>query len=174
MLFETSVKRLLIALSIVSLAACSTTPTDDSSMADTQEQVDTVVETTTVEEPTITAEEQMRMESERKRQERTIYFEFDDSTVQQSYLALIELHAKFLMESGRSVTLEGHADERGTQAYNLALGERRANAVAQYMMNFGLSSSQITVVSYGEERPSVMGHDDSSWAKNRRVEIVYR
>ena len=84
------------------------------------------------------------------------------------------MHAKFLVESGLTVTLEGHADERGTQAYNLALGERRATSVAQYLMNYGLAESQISVVSYGEERPADAGHSDGSWEKNRRVELVYR
>ncbi|RLA02193.1 MAG: peptidoglycan-associated lipoprotein Pal, partial [Gammaproteobacteria bacterium] len=132
------------------------------------------VETETVTEPVISAEEQMRLESEEMRSARTIYFEFDDATVQQQYLEVLELHAKFLMESGVTVTLEGHADERGTQAYNLALGERRANGVSQYLMNYGLSASQINVVSYGEERPADAGHEETSWAANRRVEISYQ
>ena len=107
------------------------------------------------------------------RQTRTIYFEFDESTVKQQYLAVLELHAKFLVESGRNVTLEGHADERGTQAYNLALGENRANSVAQYLKSYGLANSQIKVVSYDEERPADAGHSEGSWEKNRRVEISY-
>ena len=73
-----------------------------------------------------------------------------------------------------TVTLEGHADERGTPAYNLALGEDRGNAVKQYLMNYGLAESQISVVSYGEERPASMGSNEMAWEKNRRVEIVYR
>lgn len=170
--FEKLYKLMVVLFCAVGLAACSTTPDDDAATEETT-AVETV-ETTTVTEPTISAEERMRMESEEKRKERTIYFEFDDSTVKQQYLAVLELHAKFLAESGMTVTLEGHADERGTQAYNLALGERRAKAVAQYLMNFGLSESQINLVSYGEERPSAMGHDEMAWEKNRRVEIVYR
>ena len=70
--------------------------------------------------------------------------------------------------------LEGHADERGTREYNLALGERRANAVQSYLLSQGASRSQIEVVSYGEEKPAMNGHDQMSWEKNRRVEIVYR
>jgi len=154
------------------LAACSTTPDTDTTESTPAEDTTTVVETVT--EPEISAEEQMRLESEQMRQERTIYFDFDDSTVQQQYLAVLELHAKFLVESGATVTLEGHADERGTQAYNLALGERRGNAVSTYLMNYGLSKGQINVVSYGEERPADSGHSEGSWEKNRRVELVYR
>ena len=174
MQFESLVKRLLVAFCLMTLAACSSTPENTTDTTDTSTVEETTVDTSTVEETTVTVEEQMRMESERKRQERTIYFEFDDSTVKQQYLEVLELHAKFLMQSGGNVTLEGHADERGTQAYNLALGERRGNAVKQYLMNFGLSASQINVVSYGEERPADGGHSEMSWAKNRRVEIVYR
>ena len=173
MLFEKTTKQILVAICALGLAACSTTPDVEETSTETVDPVETV-ETTTVTEPTITAEEQMRMESEEKRKERTIYFEFDDATVQQQYLAVLELHAKFLTESGMTVTLEGHADERGAPAYNLALGEQRANSVATYLMNYGLSADQITVVSYGEERPADMGHDEMSWEKNRRVEIVYR
>ena len=160
MLFEKSTKLIITSVFALGLAACSTTPDVEETSTETVEPVETV-ETTTVTEPTITPEEQMRMESEEKRKERTIYFEFDDATVQQQYLAVLELHAQFLAESGMSVTLEGHADERGSPAYNLALGEERANAVANYLMNYGLSKDQISVVSFRSE-------------KNRRVEIVYR
>jgi len=172
MLIENIVKKSLVALCVLGLAACSTTPDSSTSSDTTPADTTPVVETVT--EPAMSHEDHMRMESEQQRQARTIYFEFDDSTVQQQYLAVLELHAKFLIESGATVTLEGHADERGTQAYNLALGERRANAVATYMMNYGLSQSQINVVSYGEERPADSGHDAGSWEKNRRVELVYR
>ena len=72
-----------------------------------------------------------------------------------------------------TITLEGHADERGSREYNLALGERRAQSVKQQMMLLGASGSQIRIVSYGEERPAVDGHDDYSWQQNRRVEILY-
>jgi len=172
MLIKKMVQKTLVALCVVGLAACSTTP--DAPAVDEQPTAtnDPVVETVTP--PVISEEQRMRMESEEKRSARTIYFEFDESTVQQQYLEVIELHAKFLMKNGQTVTLEGHADERGTQAYNLALGEHRANSVAQYMINYGLSSSQIEVVTYGEERPADEGHTDGSWAKNRRVEITYR
>ena len=75
---------------------------------------------------------------------------------------------------GANVTLEGHADERGTREYNVALGERRANSVRQLLALTGASGGQIKTISYGEERPAVEGHDESAWRFNRRVEIVYR
>lgn len=103
----------------------------------------------------------------------TFYFDFDQSTIKQEARAALEAHAAYLVQSGSNVVLEGHADERGTREYNLALGERRAQAVASYLAALGVSSQQIETVSYGEERPSTQGHDDTSWSLNRRVELRY-
>ena len=106
---------------------------------------------------------------------RTIYFELDSSEVPESQRATIEAHARYLSEhSGASITLEGHADERGSREYNIALGEQRANGVRQLMTLLGATSPQIRTISYGEERPAADGHDESSWQLNRRVEIIYR
>jgi len=105
---------------------------------------------------------------------KVVYFDFDSSTVHDSDRAIIEAHANYLAQHPAvKVTLEGHTDERGTREYNIGLGERRANAVKQLMLLSGVSPSQISTVSYGEERPAVLGHDESAWSKNRRVEIVY-
>ena len=106
---------------------------------------------------------------------RTIYFEFDSSEVQESERTAIETHARYLSEhSGALITLEGHADERGSREYNIALGERRADAVRQLMTLLGATNPQIRIISYGEERPAAVGHDESAWRLNRRVEIIYR
>ena len=106
---------------------------------------------------------------------RTIYFEFDSSEVPESELVSIEAHARYLSEhSGALITLEGHGDERGSREYNIALGEQRAVAVRQLMTLLGATSPQIHTISYGEERPTAAGHDDSAWKLNRRVEIIYR
>ncbi len=106
---------------------------------------------------------------------RVIYFDFDSSQVKEEYRPVVEAHAKYLAtHPSARVVLEGHADERGTREYNMALGERRANAVKQLMVLLGADPAQIDVVSYGEERPAVLGHDESAWSKNRRVEIVYK
>ena len=105
---------------------------------------------------------------------RIIYFEYDSSTVRAEFRETIAAHAKYLAtNAGASVTLEGHADERGSREYNLALGERRALAVRRQMVLLGASAGQIRTVSYGEERPIVEGHDDESYSQNRRVEIIY-
>ena len=106
---------------------------------------------------------------------RTIYFDFDSSEVPESELVSIEAHARYLSEhSGALITLEGHGDERGSREYNIALGEQRAVAVRQLMTLLGATSPQIHTISYGEERPTAAGHDDSAWKLNRRVEIIYR
>jgi len=103
----------------------------------------------------------------------TFYFDFDQSTIKQEARAALEAHAAYLVQSGSNVVLEGHADERGTREYNLALGERRAQAVARYLTVLGVSSQQIESVSYGEERAASLGHDETSWSLNRRVDLRY-
>ncbi len=106
---------------------------------------------------------------------RTVYFDFDKSEIKPDARSIIEAHAKYLSENrSASVTLEGHADERGTREYNVALGERRANAVRQLMSLLGASGQQLRTVSYGEERPVCTEHNESCWSQNRRVEIIYR
>ena len=106
---------------------------------------------------------------------RAIYFELDSSEVPESERTTIEAHARYLSEhSGALLTLEGHADERGSREYNIALGERRAEAVRQLMTLLGATNPQIRAISYGEERPAADGHDESAWRLNRRVEILYR
>lgn len=105
---------------------------------------------------------------------RIIYFEYDSSEIQAQYRPTVEAHAAFLASNPTvSVTLEGHADERGSREYNLALGERRAESVKRQMTLLGASPSQIRNVSYGEERPALDGHDEYAWSQNRRVEILY-
>lgn len=106
---------------------------------------------------------------------RTVYFDFDKSNIKPEARAIIEAHAKYLAENpNKRVTVEGHCDERGTREYNLALGERRSKAVHQMMSLLGVSARQIEVVSYGEERPVDLGHNETAWAKNRRAELIYR
>lgn len=105
---------------------------------------------------------------------RVIYFDYDSSSLDAESQSIAEAHAKWMVANPTArVVLEGNADERGTREYNLALGEDRAKAVARIMEALGVSADRIQVVSYGEERPVALGHDESAWALNRRVEIVY-
>ena len=105
---------------------------------------------------------------------RIIYFDYDSSAVLAQFEEIIRAHAGFLQANpGVATTLEGHADERGSREYNLALGERRALAVKQQLVVLGASPDQVRTVSYGEERPADPGHDEQAWSLNRRVEFVY-
>ena len=106
---------------------------------------------------------------------RTVYFDFDESVILDQDRPILEAHAQYLSQNlSAAITLEGHTDERGTREYNLALGERRAVGVRQYMSLLGGSGQQLRTVSYGEEQPAAMGHNEEAWAQNRRVEIIYR
>lgn len=105
---------------------------------------------------------------------RVVYFEFDKSDIRPEYVPILKAHGDYLAgNSGVRLRLEGHADERGSREYNIGLGERRAQAVKQLLLLNGASAIQLSTVSYGEERPAVLGSDEESWSLNRRVELVY-
>jgi len=106
--------------------------------------------------------------------QRVVYFDFDQDTLRPEFQAALGCHAKYLRDRPSArISLEGHADERGSRDYNLGLGERRANTVAQTVQANGGSGSQLGVVSYGEERPVCTQSNEDCWARNRRVEIIY-
>jgi peptidoglycan-associated lipoprotein len=107
--------------------------------------------------------------------EKVVYFAFDSNAVDEDYIELVKHHGRYLsFNADASIRLEGHADELGAREYNVALGERRAISVKQIMLYEGASNDQITVISYGEEKPVEFGHDEESMSLNRRVEIVYQ
>jgi len=106
---------------------------------------------------------------------RVIYFDYDSSNIRQDFQSVVEAHAAYLAAHPETtITLEGHADERGSREYNLALGERRALAVRRQLVLLGATAGQIRTVSYGEERPVAEGHDEQSYGLNRRAEISYQ
>ena len=107
--------------------------------------------------------------------ERVFYFEFDRAVINSADLEALQVHADVLRDNpSRRVVIEGHCDERGTREYNLALGERRADAVRSFLTAAGVSGSRVETVSYGEERPDDPGSGDDSWARNRRAVMIYR
>ena len=173
-------KALAIAVPMATLAACSSNQSTDSGAGAGQEtnqasgqdsgsgvQVGAADRQKTPEE--IRAEKVAEL-----RQENMIFFAFDDSRISSEYAQVLAAHADFLVQNpGVTVTIEGHCDERGTPEYNIALGERRAKAVAQYLQNLGVSSSQLTTVSYGEEKPLINASNNDAYAKNRRGVLVY-
>ncbi|QIR14314.1 peptidoglycan-associated lipoprotein Pal [Shewanella aestuarii] len=118
--------------------------------------------------------EQQRLKEQALRRENIIYFDFDRSEVQTENAEILMAHGNYLVENPNvRVLIEGHADERGTPEYNIALGERRAKAIAKYLQGMGVQPSQMSIVSYGEEKPLDFSRTDSGFAKNRRGVLVY-
>ena len=106
---------------------------------------------------------------------RTIYFEYDSAKLTDESIKILEAHGNFVAGNGEvTVRLEGHADERGSREYNIALGDRRAQSVRRVLLFQGASVDQVDTVSYGEEKPAMSGHDDGAWSQNRRVELIYQ
>jgi len=122
--------------------------------------------------------EQERMKAQRQAEllaQKRVHFAFDSSAIDDEARAIIEAHAAHLAANPDiKIQLEGNCDERGTREYNLALGERRAQAVEQMMKVLGVAGSRIKTVSYGEEKPLCQEHNESCWRQNRRVDIVYK
>ena len=185
-------KAIVMAMSLGLLAGCSTTgETTDEDMQGTEVAVGNQQDASTVyggddqggvssSGLTDAEREQARKAAEQaaeaaKRDITVFYFDFDTSEIQPEIRDVLVAHGQFLAANpGQAVRLEGHADERGTKEYNLALGERRAKAVERFLIVNGVSRGQIETVSYGEEKPAVMGSGSSTWAKNRRVELIYK
>ncbi|CAB3771583.1 peptidoglycan-associated lipoprotein Pal [Paraburkholderia solisilvae] len=106
---------------------------------------------------------------------RSVYFDFDSYSVKDEYQGLLQQHAQYLKtHPQRHVLIQGNTDERGTSEYNLALGQKRAEAVRRAMSLMGVSDSQMEAVSLGKEKPLATGHDEASWAQNRRADLVYQ
>lgn len=106
---------------------------------------------------------------------RSVYFDYDSNLVKEEYKPLVTAHARYLSQNrAAQMRVEGNADERGSREYNLALGQRRAEAVKQMLQLLGAQASQVEPVSYGEEKPKAPGHDEASWAENRRADIRYQ
>jgi peptidoglycan-associated lipoprotein len=106
--------------------------------------------------------------------ERSVYFDYDDDSIKSQWLVVIERHGRYLASNpALPVTVQGHTDERGGREYNLALGQRRAEAVRRVLLIYGVKPTQVEAVSLGEERPKADGHDESAWQQNRRADIAY-
>ena len=167
-------KALGIAFSAMLVTACASNGDLDegagAAMTATEQQA-----TETVDSAALSAEALAAQAQQALLNVTTFYFDYDQSTIKADSKESLTAHAAYLAaNAGARVVLEGHADERGTPEYNLALGERRAISVRRFLMANGASDAQIKVVSYGEERPAATGHGESSWEKNRRVEIKYQ
>ncbi len=163
---NTTLRVLIAATTVVALAACTkkTKPEETT-------QVTPPATTAPVSDGRYTPAD---LDTDSCLRQRTVYFDFDQDTLRPEFQAIMACHAKYLNDRPEArITLEGNADERGTREYNLGLGERRGNAVSGALQGAGGSAGQITVVSYGEERPTCTESSEGCWSKNRRVEIVY-
>jgi len=108
-------------------------------------------------------------------QERSVYFDFDSYAVSERYRSTVETHARYLVgKPNQRILIEGHTDERGSTEYNLALGQRRADAVRRMMTLYGVSDTQVETISFGREKPRATGSTEADWAENRRADIVYQ
>jgi peptidoglycan-associated lipoprotein len=106
--------------------------------------------------------------------QRVVYFDFDKSNIKPEFLDVLTAHAKYLIaHPDQKMRIEGYTDERGTVEYNIALGDRRAQAVRRFLLFQGVNPDQLTTVSYGESHPADPGHNEAAWAKNRRAVLVY-
>jgi peptidoglycan-associated lipoprotein len=106
---------------------------------------------------------------------RSVYFDFDRSMIKTEYVPLIEAHGRYLVDhNARAIRIEGNCDERGGREYNLALGQRRADAVRERMQALGVQGGRIETISFGKEKPKATSHDEVAWAENRRDDIVYK
>lgn len=160
---------LTLALVMAALAGCSSTSTTDADSAATTGAESTVT-TGTADGSDMSSTDTM-VEETTPALDTIFYFEFDKSLLNAEARAALTAHAANLKASSKSVRLEGHADERGTREYNMALGERRAKSVRDFLVLQGVDASLIETVSYGEEYPAVVGSGESTYAKNRRVEL---
>ena len=170
--------RFLLALVIaVAISACKTTEPESDQPAPEPEAapvVEEAVTTLAAPDPHDYSDARNFENSESLLSKRVIYFDFDRSEVKSEYRGIVAAHAAYVSaHSSARVTLEGHADERGTREYNLGLGERRGNAISGLLSAAGAMGGQLDTVSYGEERPVCRVSDENCWWQNRRVEIVY-
>lgn len=158
----------LIGLLVLALGACSKKPTTEVQTTPEQAQVTEQPVETPVEEVEETPQEMVKMPVLND-----VFFEFDKSRLTDEGKRVLADNARQLKDAaGAKITIEGHCDERGTNAYNLALGERRANAAREYLVSLGVEAGRIATISYGEERPFDTGHDEAAWAQNRRAHFA--
>lgn len=181
-------KGLVIALPLVTVMACTSTDKGVEEAAAreaaaAQAAADEAARQAEAEKAEVMAMQQRQQMAAEKRaqdiasleQDQVVYFEFDTSNLTSAARSILSKHADFLAANGdQSIVIEGHCDRRGTPEYNIALGERRAKSVETYLLNSGVSSSQISVVSYGEEKPAANGASESAFAQNRRGVLVYQ
>jgi len=168
-------KALAVVFALLFIAGCSSTKTTDTSAADAEAAAArAAAEAAAAREAEARAAERARMQAMQDavtRAGNVVFFDFDRSEIKPEGRQILDAHIALLKTNNDRIRLEGHTDERGTREYNMALGERRANSVADYMAANGIARSRVETVSFGEERPVAMGSNEGAWSQNRRVEI---
>lgn len=170
-------KKLAVAASLAALlAACSTAPTNEPAPA--QSAAPAKSDIAPAAQPTAVTADPFKgfdkLNSNPALAKRSVYFDFDKYDVKDEYTELLANHAKFLKATGEAkVLVQGNTDERGSREYNLALGQKRAEAVANNLKMGGAPEAQVEAVSLGKEKPKAQGHDEAAWAENRRADLVY-
>jgi len=163
-------KGLLLALPVIAVAACSSHKNNNND----QTGMGADGSNGGMNSGNMSSEEQARLQMQELQRNNIVYFGLDKYDIASDFAQMLDAHAAFLRSNpSYKVTVEGHADERGTPEYNISLGERRANSVKMYLQGKGVSADQISIVSYGKEKPAVLGHDEAAYAKNRRAVLVY-
>lgn len=145
---------MLVAVPVLALTACSNSNSDDSSSQQGRLYGNMTVQ-------------------DLQQRYNTVYFGFDKYDISAEYAQLLDAHAAYLNETPANVVVEGNTDERGTPEYNIALGQRRADAVKNYLLARGVQGTKVSTISYGEEKPAMLGHSEAEYAKNRRAVLAY-
>lgn len=154
-------KGMMLVLPLIVVTACSSTSNNKSDANNANNGTNLTGYTT-------------EQQFQRLQQINTVYFDFDKYNIKPEFAQVLDAHASFLSTNPTyNIVIQGHTDEQGTAEYNIALGERRAAAVKAYLQGRGVTASQMSIVSYGKEKPAVLGHDAAANEKNRRVVIVY-
>ena len=139
---------------------------ENTTLTEEIEIIDNTAKSIEMDEVELTVEE--KLSSELIEVGDRVFFEYDESTISDESANILQKQYQFLIRNPAiSITITGHCDERGTREYNIALGERRASAVKNYLISLGISSNRIAVISYGKEKPTVEGHDENAWTQNR-------
>jgi peptidoglycan-associated lipoprotein len=164
-------KKILSIVLIVFLSACASKSTKPTGADGSPDDASLSEQDTTSGSPTVNP----LTDPNNILSKRSVYFDFDKYVVNDKYNSMVLSHARYLRDnSNANIRLEGNADERGSREYNLALGQRRADSVKRVMTLAGTQESQIESVSYGEEKPRAVGHNEAAWAENRRADIRYQ
>lgn len=177
--------RKIVAIAMFGLlAACASTPPEEQEGAKVEERLPPAAKPAEPSKPDTTATKPLEngkvsgdplKDPSNILSKRSIYFDYDSNVIKDEYKPVISAHAKYLSQNrSRRVRIEGNTDERGSREYNLALGQRRADAVKQMLELLGAPGGQIETLSFGEEKPKSQGHDESAWSENRRADIRYQ